>query len=164
MVHTPPYDFAHCNTHDTTFPIGSNCEWHGVTSVREHLEATIDSLRGRAVSAEQERDALLQIHAESGPWVDRQGDVWNLGNDGLLHTRETAPLSAAHVNRKWGPLITLEQDAEFALLARYSVTQTLEAVRHLSANGSHMQPAQNLARHPHFTRHVAAAIAAKVSM
>lgn len=35
---------------------------------------------------------------------DRHGDVWTMGDDGLLHTRETAPFSFEHVQRKWGPL------------------------------------------------------------
>lgn len=35
---------------------------------------------------------------------DRQGDVWMIGDDGLLHTRETAPFSFEYVQRKWGPL------------------------------------------------------------
>ncbi|MCZ4066487.1 hypothetical protein O1W71_02235 [Microbacterium sp. H37-C3] len=38
------------------------------------------------------------------PLRDRHGDVWMLGDDGLLHTRETAPFSRDHVERKWGPL------------------------------------------------------------
>lgn len=37
-------------------------------------------------------------------WRDRQGDIWRLGDDGLLHTPETAPFSREHVERKWGPL------------------------------------------------------------
>lgn len=38
-------------------------------------------------------------------WRDRQGDVWELGADGLMHTPETAPFSREHVEKKWGPLI-----------------------------------------------------------
>lgn len=37
-------------------------------------------------------------------WVDKQGDVWRLGDDGLMHTPETAPFPREHVERKWGPL------------------------------------------------------------
>ena len=29
--------------------------------------------------------------SESLSWVDRQGDVWRVGEDGLMHTPETAP-------------------------------------------------------------------------
>lgn len=37
-------------------------------------------------------------------WVDEQGDVWRLGDDGLLHTPETQPFPREHVEKKWGPL------------------------------------------------------------
>lgn len=45
------------------------------------------------------------------PLRDRQGDVWELGFDGLMHSRETARFSREHVERKWGPLETVD-DAE----------------------------------------------------
>lgn len=41
-------------------------------------------------------------------WVDRQGDVWHFGADGLMHTRETRPFTREHVERKWGPLRPVE--------------------------------------------------------
>ena len=37
-------------------------------------------------------------------WIDKQGDAWRLGTDGLMHTPETAPFTREHVERKWGPL------------------------------------------------------------
>lgn len=37
-------------------------------------------------------------------WIDVHGDVWTLGDDGLLHTPETAPFTREHVEKKWGPL------------------------------------------------------------
>jgi hypothetical protein len=37
-------------------------------------------------------------------WVDKHGDIWVEGDDGLLHSYETAPFSREHVERKWGPL------------------------------------------------------------
>lgn len=37
-------------------------------------------------------------------WVDRQGDVWELHEDGLMHSHETAPFPREHVEKKWGPL------------------------------------------------------------
>lgn len=43
---------------------------------------------------------------------DRHGDVWRVGGDGLLHTRETAPFSFEHVQRKWGPLRVAHEPAE----------------------------------------------------
>jgi hypothetical protein len=41
-------------------------------------------------------------------WVDRHGDVWHDGDDGLMHTFETAPFPRDHVERKWGPLRPVE--------------------------------------------------------
>ena len=41
---------------------------------------------------------------ESGAWIDRHGDVWTLGHDGLMHTPETRPFSREYVEKKWGPL------------------------------------------------------------
>lgn len=42
-----------------------------------------------------------------GPWVDRHGDVWSLGDDGLLHSYETAPFPRERVEKKWGPLLPI---------------------------------------------------------
>jgi hypothetical protein len=42
--------------------------------------------------------------SESEAWIDKQGDVWRLGEDGLMHTFETAPFPREYVERKWGPL------------------------------------------------------------
>lgn len=55
MRHQPPMDFAYCETHDTTFPLGSVCEWDDVTSVTRHLYDLVDQQRVRAVRAEMER-------------------------------------------------------------------------------------------------------------
>lgn len=52
--------------------------------------------------------ATYEDHTSDSParaWRDRHGDVWTLGDDGMLHTRETAPFSREHVVKKWGPLI-----------------------------------------------------------
>lgn len=61
MTHTPPYDFAQCETHDTTFALGETCEWYGVESVAIKLENDVDNQRLRAVKAEMERDSLLYL-------------------------------------------------------------------------------------------------------
>lgn len=37
-------------------------------------------------------------------WIDKQGDVWRLGEDGLMHAYETAPFPREFVEKKWGPL------------------------------------------------------------
>lgn len=43
---------------------------------------------------------------------DRQGDIWAMGSDGLMHTRETAPFEFEHVERKWGPLHVVHESTE----------------------------------------------------
>lgn len=63
MVHTPPFDFANCLTHDTTFPLGSKCEWDGVESIFDHLDSMAREQRGRAVRAEMR---LADAAAERG--------------------------------------------------------------------------------------------------
>lgn len=40
-------------------------------------------------------------------WRDRHGDEWTEGDDGLMHTRETAPFSREYVEKKWGPLVAV---------------------------------------------------------
>lgn len=42
-----------------------------------------------------------------GDVVDRHGDVWTLGDDGLMHTPETRPFPFEYVEKKWGPLLPL---------------------------------------------------------
>ena len=37
-------------------------------------------------------------------YADKHGDVWTLGDDGLMHSLETAPFPLEYVERKWGPL------------------------------------------------------------
>lgn len=44
-----------------------------------------------------------KVYGSSG-WVDKHGDVWTLGADGLLHTLETRPFPPEYVEKKWGPL------------------------------------------------------------
>lgn len=59
MAHTPPFDFAQCETHDTTFPLGGTCKWRGRESIYEVLDEEAQEQRGRAVRAELERDQAL---------------------------------------------------------------------------------------------------------
>jgi hypothetical protein len=59
-------------------------------------------------------------------WIDRQGDVWALGEDGLLHTPETRPFSREYVERKWGPL------------REVTVTTTLDEVWCLTCDHTHI--------------------------
>ena len=45
---------------------------------------------------------------------DRHGDIWTAGDDGLLHSFETAPFPRAHVEKKWGPLVPVTAEKEIA--------------------------------------------------
>lgn len=63
MTHTPPFDFAQCETHDETFPLGDVCKWHGKESVTEVLQDEVDEQRARAVRAEHQLEIL---RAEQG--------------------------------------------------------------------------------------------------
>lgn len=59
MTHTPPFDFAQCETHDTTFALGDKCKFDG----RDMLDVYADEAqeqRARAVRAEMERDRALE--------------------------------------------------------------------------------------------------------
>jgi len=51
MTHTPPFDFAQCETHDETFPLGEVCRFHERDMVEVLFEAA-DQQRMRAVRAE----------------------------------------------------------------------------------------------------------------
>lgn len=46
---------------------------------------------------------------DTGPVVDKDGDVWTLGGDGLMHTPETKPFPLEYVEKKWGPLRPVEE-------------------------------------------------------
>lgn len=49
-------------------------------------------------------------------FTDKHGDVWRLGEDGLMHTSETAPFEFDYVNRKWGPLkVTKTETSNYSL-------------------------------------------------
>ena len=48
-------------------------------------------------------------------WVDRHGDVWCQGADGLMHTPETAPFTLEYVARRFGPLQEFVQPPPSAL-------------------------------------------------
>lgn len=50
-------------------------------------------------------------------WTDKQGDVWRLGTDGLMHTPETVPFPREYVERKWGPLVERRPDDDPAPVA-----------------------------------------------
>ena len=72
MTHTPPFDFAQCETHDETFPLGGVCKWYGKESIAEVLQDEADVLRARAVRAEHELELLRAEQGET---------EWEYGHD-----------------------------------------------------------------------------------
>lgn len=42
--------------------------------------------------------------------IDKDGDVWTLGDDGLMHTPDTKPFPLEYVEKKWGPLRPIEEE------------------------------------------------------
>ena len=65
MTHTPPFNFAQCETHDETFPLGGACKWHGKESIYEVLDDEADELRLRAVRAEHQLEVLRAEQGET---------------------------------------------------------------------------------------------------
>ena len=70
MTHTPPFNFAQCETHDETFPLGGACKWHGKESVAQVLQDEADEQRRRAVRAEHQLEIL---RAEQGETASADG-------------------------------------------------------------------------------------------
>ena len=63
MTRTAPFDFAQCETHDTTFALGEVCKFHNRDPF-EVLYEEADEQRGLKVRAEAERDDLGNLAAE----------------------------------------------------------------------------------------------------
>lgn len=75
MTHTAPFDFAQCETHDETFPIGGTCRFHGRDSVAEVYAEEADAQRRRAVLAEGEVERLARERDTARADRDRLADV-----------------------------------------------------------------------------------------
>lgn len=73
------------------------CGWL-LSDARAHVDAMYEDHSGTAA-------------AMARAWRDRHGDVWRLGDDGWLHTPETAPFPREHVEKKWGPLVPEPTDS-----------------------------------------------------
>ncbi len=83
MTHTPPFDFAQCETHDETFPLGGACKWDGKESIAQVLQDEADALRMRAVRAEHQLEILRAELGEAeweygigAEYEDRPGKFW----------------------------------------------------------------------------------------
>lgn len=78
MTHTPPFDFAQCEKHDTTFPLGGACKFSGRDPF-EVLHEEVDQQRGRAVRAEMRLDLVrgfASVVADVAAERDRQDAQW----------------------------------------------------------------------------------------
>lgn len=73
-----PYDFAWCETHDSTFPLGGKCRFNGREPWEVYAEEAQDQRR-RAVTAEIRAEVLaLQIERIRKALGDDEGDVSDL--------------------------------------------------------------------------------------
>lgn len=84
MTHTEPFDFAQCETHDETFPLGGVCRFNGREAWEVYADEA-DEQRQRAVMAEIDRDAE-RAHADAAEAVI--GRVWGIVTDwgaGTVH-------------------------------------------------------------------------------
>ena len=77
MTHTPPYDFAQCATHDTTFPLGGVCKYHGKSmgEIAAMFADEVDEQRLLKVRAEAERDSARFGEGEAHELINRQADL-----------------------------------------------------------------------------------------
>ena len=73
MTHTPPFDFAQCETHDETFPLGGACRFQGREAWEVYADEA-DEQRQRAVLAEIEVERLTEAADGSRSWADEQED------------------------------------------------------------------------------------------
>jgi hypothetical protein len=73
MTHTPPMDFAQCETHDETFPLGQECRFKGREAWEVFAEEA-DEQRQRAVRAEMALEAsppsAVCPYCGMSTWVD----------------------------------------------------------------------------------------------
>ena len=106
MTHTPPFDFAQCETHDETFPLGGACRFHGRTSVAEVYADEADQMRARAVLAEAEVARLTAERDAAIERLERVIDQW----------RKTGRAVISEMNR--ADKAEAERDALAAQVAR----------------------------------------------
>lgn len=72
MRHQPPMDFAWCETHDTTFPLGEKCKFDGREPWEVYAEEA-DEQRGLKVQAEmraEEHELAASALVDLSKWID----------------------------------------------------------------------------------------------
>lgn len=89
MTHTPPMDFAQCETHDTTFSLGEECRFKD-RDVVEVLAEETDEQRQRAVRAEMDYERLREATS-----VEQRAEMTALTARLLAEVKRTRPVVAA---------------------------------------------------------------------
>jgi hypothetical protein len=84
LRHEPPYDFAWCETHDETFPLGQTCRWR----VRELQAQDVDmswfqqGLQVQALVGDEDCTAVW-----TGELISEYDGHWAIAGWGMIHNR-----------------------------------------------------------------------------
>lgn len=104
MTYTPPMDFAQCETHDETFPLGETCRFDGRDMVAVLFDA-VDEQRGRAVRAMLELERLEQERTEPAVLVTTAEELDALPVDSVVVDRHDIPRTKrsddTHADARW---------------------------------------------------------------
>lgn len=88
LTHTEPFDFAQCETHDTTFPLGGTCKFNG-REIWEVYADEADEQRQRAVKLEMRLEYLEQTLTDEGNQVQPSTQYREGVRDGLYRAATT---------------------------------------------------------------------------
>ena len=94
MTRTDPFDFAQCETHDTTFPLGETCKFDGKEPWEVYADEA-DEQRQRAVMAEHRVEVALTDVAAA---FERDIDGDDLRSLGGVAAAQGHKLSAVALN------------------------------------------------------------------
>jgi hypothetical protein len=76
MTRTEPFDFAQCQTHDTTFALGEECKFNG-KDVADVLQDEADEQRQAKVRAQHELEqSRLLVGAYLATWGGSIPEAW----------------------------------------------------------------------------------------
>lgn len=74
-------------------------------------------------------DDLAPLH--EGSWRDRDGDIWKMGHFGLMMTPDTAPFGSEYVVKKWGPLVSVDDEGDAKEMSEAEVNAELDELDRL---------------------------------
>lgn len=66
-----------------------------------------------------------------GSWRDRDGDIWVMGQYGLMMTPDTAPFGSEYVVKKWGPLVSVGDEGDGEEMSEAEVNAELDELDRL---------------------------------